>query len=428
MDHSTILAQKTKVLLIIPMQTWYTIVIAIGGFMSGLMQIVSRRHRKWWSGRRNQQIKFESDIKPIWIHCASLGEFEQGRPIIEKIHSDAPHIPIILTFFSPSGYEIRADYEFAAAVYYLPIDLPWTVQSFISKIEPRLAIFVKYEFWFNYLIHLQRRQIPTIFVSVLMKRDHFLFSKFLRSLTSVMTHLDQIFVQDAASKKYLTDHGFNNVSIAGDTRVDRVRKVSQQPKSFGWLDGYQAARRVIVYGSLWPSDLEHVGPYISENLAAGILHVIAPHHLDESWISEIERLTGPGRSLRLTRLDAVQQDLDVLIVDTMGDLAYIYRWAWLSYIGGGFEDGIHSILEPTAYLRPVTFGPKHHHFKEATQLLELGAAQRINNALEFRDAVAHFDVAKNYKVAVDGCEKFFAEHQGATSKIVHYLHQQKWLI
>ena len=408
------------------MQTIYTIAIWILGSISWVFQLFSERHRLWWKGRKRQQIEAHRGAQPVWVHCASLGEFEQGRPLIETIKKQWPEIPIVLSFFSPSGYEVRSNYDKVDAVYYLPIDLPGPVSKFIDKVRPRVAIFVKYEFWFNYLKYLRIKEVPTVFISVLIHSKHLMLRPLGHSLAEHVRNVNQIFVQNEASKAALERHDFENVTVVGDTRVDRVLQIRKNQKSFGWLDDLAERRKTIVYGSIWPSDLKHLHPFVNANLDGEHLHVVAPHRLDQSLISEL--LTwGKGRAGRLSELATLDRDLRVLVVDTIGDLAHIYKWAWLSYVGGGFDQGIHSILEPAAFFRPISFGPKHQHFQEARTLLEQEIAFEINDKRSLASVVDYFKDHGNYQLAADRCAEYFHAHQGATTKIVHYLHQQNWL-
>ena len=404
----------------------YSILTRCLGFLSKCAIPFLPKHRKWWYGRRHQKVHSIEGPRPIWIHCASLGEFEQGRPLIEELKKANPSIPLVLTFFSPSGYEIRSNYQLVDAVYYLPIDLPGKANEFVDCIQPRLAIFVKYEFWFNHLNTLIQRHIPFIFISVLMGPKHFLLRPIFGPLRKIVASANQIFTQNHDTMQLLLQNGFHSVTVAGDTRIDRVTQVTRESKSFKQLESMTKDKRVVIYGSMWPADLTIVAPYIKEHLDEAHLHIIAPHQIGEEMIVRIKD-SFDGSIGRLSTMDG-KNNLQLVIIDTMGDLAYLYRMAWLAYIGGGFGAGIHSILEPTAFHIPVIFGPRYSHFAEAQELIDIGGGKVIENKKEFRDAVEYFSDPRHYDGAQKGIQSFFHQNEGATSKILHYLRQQNWLV
>ena len=409
------------------MLTLYTLVLRILKLVSQLSQPFSTKHRKWWNGRRHQVITTVESKRPVWIHCASLGEFEQGRPIIERIRKLAPDLPIVLTFFSPSGYEVRKNYEGADAIYYLPIDLPKPVNKFIRTVQPRLAIFVKYEFWFNYLWALKQQEIPFLYVSVLLRPNHFILRPVINPLTNVLRQANQIFTQNESTRKLLVSREFGNTTLGGDTRVDRVAKIAQFPRKFDKLADHSSGKRVIVYGSVWPSDMKMFRSFLKNNLDDQHLHIIAPHKIDGGFVKDLMSELD-STLVRLTNFMAYDGKPNVVLVDTIGDLADLYQFASLAYVGGGFGSGIHSILEPAAHCKPIIFGPKYGHFAEAQIFIDSGAAKCIKNALDFENAAKFYGSIENYDTAKIALEAYLKDNQGATSIIVDYIEQQNWLI
>ncbi len=358
-----------------------------------LAALFDDKARRWVEGRRDNAARLARlpQGKPVvWVHCASLGEFEQGRPLIEAIRARHPHVAILLTFFSPSGFELRKDYEGAEVVVYLPPDLPAAAEAFVARVQPSLAIFVKYEFWRNHLEALNRRQIPTVLVSARFRKSQIFFKPWGGAFRQMLRCFSHLFVQDEASAELLRQIGFDHAIVAGDTRVDRVVHLARQaPPPLPRVDAFaRNARHILVCGSTWPADEKVLAPLINEHLPEGWKVIIAPHEVDEGHVQalmrQIERPAiryseAEGRDLADTR---------VLVIDNVGILSRLYRYGRIAYIGGGFGRAIHNTLEPMAFGLPVLFGPRYAGFAEAEYLVSSGGGRSIRSAEEL---IAAFD-------------------------------------
>lgn len=361
----------------------------------------------------------------IWIHAASLGEFEQGRPLIEMIKECEPSAKILLTFFSPSGYEVRKDYGQVDAVCYLPFDTPALSRRFLDAVNPSMAIFIKYEFWGNYLSELRRRNVPTYLVSAIFRPSQLFFRRWggmFRGMLKCFTH---IYVQDRRSADLLAGIGVENVSITGDTRLDRVSDVKNQPLKTPSLAGFgKDAPMTLVVGSSWQPDEDIYTPWLNANPA--VKAIIAPHEFDQARLDVLkERID--GRVLLLSQWSAHVAaggdladfaDVRAVIVDCFGQLSSLYRLGDVAYIGGGFGKSIHNINEAAVYGMPVVFGPRHEKFKEATDLLACGGGFSANDAAGMT-AVLDSLLAdpKARKAAGEAAGKYISSHIGATSYI-----------
>ncbi|NND34988.1 MAG: 3-deoxy-D-manno-octulosonic acid transferase [Saprospiraceae bacterium] len=406
----------------------YNIIIRIYGALIWLAQPFSSKAKNWISGRANIWQKITDyaveNKNIVWIHCSSLGEFEQGRPLIEALKNKSPKDDIILTFFSPSGYEIRKNYALADRIFYLPLDTRRNARRFIKQINPSLVIFVKYDFWFNYLSELNAQNIPFVFISAVFRKDHFLFKWWAKPFLKILQEAREIFVQDQISSDLLTKNNCTSI-VAGDTRVDRVIQLQKNLKKYEQLGKIRGGRRTIIFGSVWSEDMAIIKNWMQNKLAhSDDFVLIAPHDVSEKMINRIGA-TLNLKIIRFSQIKKVREEPQIIIVDTIGDLAHLYALADLAYIGGGFGKGIHSILEPAAARLPVIFGPNHEKFKEAQDLIDLHAAISVRTSFDFDQAIAHFSTAINRDLAREGLEKFLNKHRGATSKIVHYLAQSK---
>lgn len=371
--------------------------------------------------RTNQVLREHIDrsSKYIWFHAASLGEFEQGRPMIEEIRRTHPEYKILLTFFSPSGYEVRKNYEEADIICYLPFDSPYKVRKFLNLARPAIAIFIKYEFWYNYLSELHARKIPIYLVSAIFRREQLFFKWYGLWYRKMLFFFTHIFVQDEASRKLLARLNVKNVTVAGDTRFDRVLEVKNHVRQLPMLETFVKGRNklILVAGSTWPQDEALLLPYF--NAHPEILLIIAPHEIHRSHLIDIEsNLTRP--SIRFSELhEEGTSDMDCLIIDSFGLLSTIYRYGNLAYIGGGFGAGIHNTLEAAVYGLPVIFGPKYQKFREARDLINIGGAVSVSDKASF---LSHMDELVNNQekrhevVAV--VNKYMEENSGVTQKIL----------
>lgn len=368
----------------------FSFLIYIGIF---LISPFNHKARLWFKGRKGWKRRFipvfRKDQKIIWIHCSSLGEFEQGRPVIEELKSNIKGVKIILTFFSPSGYEVRKDYSFADMVCYLPADILGNARIFLNRLRPDLAIFVKYEFWYNYLRLLKKRDIPVFLISASFKPNQIFFKWYGKWYLRWLYFFKRILVQDEFSAKWLKKHQVNHVRMVGDTRFDRVAAVAEKPLSISTIESFSKDRLVIVAGSTWENDEKLLIPYILE-FGSEYRWIIVPHEISKYHIDQlIYKLNGQVALFSSFNVNA-PAEYNVLIVDKIGFLTSVYQYAHIAYVGGGFGKGIHNILEPAVYGIPVIFGPRYHQFNEATDLIKAGGGFGIRNYSELKEFLDRF--------------------------------------
>lgn len=356
------------------------------------VKIASLRHekaRKIIDGQAVTMQRLKKELSPeggyIWIHAASLGEFEQGRPLIEMIRRNHPDAKILLTFFSPSGYEVRHNFPLVDAVVYLPFDTKKNVRQFLDTVKPRMAIFVKYEFWGNYLNELKLRGIPTYIISAIFSKSQPFFKPWRGEFRKMLTYFTHIYVQDEGSRELLAGIGIKNVTVAGDTRFDRVTDIMEScveiPQAAALT---RDASLTIVAGSTWPPDESYLLPCF--NAHPGMKLIIAPHEVNEERIAAIEsQLNRPSCRLSTATPEEAAK-CDCIIVDCYGKLSSAYRYGNIAYIGGGFGVGIHNLNEAAVYDIPVIFGPHYHKFKEARDLIKCKGGFSFSNKEEF-DAI-----------------------------------------
>lgn len=322
----------------------------------------------------------------IWIHASSLGEFEQGRPLIEMIKRNQPDAHILLTFFSPSGYEVRKNFSMVDAVVYLPFDLAGNVKRFLDMVKPSMAIFVKYEFWGNYLQALKRRGVPTYIISAIFRPKQIFFRPWGGMFRKMLKCFDTLFVQNEQSRELLAGIGIDNVVVAGDTRFDRVADVRAAAKEFPLVERFvENAKFTLVMGSSWPPDEDIVIPYFNTHHEMKL--IIAPHEFDRHRLHVLmSKISRPARFYSEATPQNIEQ-AECLIIDSFGLLSSLYRYGQTAYVGGGFGVSIHNINEAAVYGIPIIFGPKHHKFQEATDLIACDGAMSIHNADEFSAAM-----------------------------------------
>lgn len=397
----------------------YNICIALYARLVALVAPWSVKAKQFTEGRKNiferMAQAIAKDDRVVWMHVASLGEFEQGRPILEEIRQAHPEKKILLTFFSPSGYEIRKNYAGADYIFYLPVDTPSNVKRFLDIAHPELAIFVKYEFWINYLTELKRRGVRSYLVSAIFRRDSVFFRSYGSMWREALDAFDQMFVQSEESRELLNGIGFDNVIVAGDTRFDRVAAIAKAAKPVEIVSAFKGESRLFVAGSTWGPDEDILLPLINDN--PEVRFVVAPHEMDEARINKI-LTTVRGGAKRYTQCDA-QTDFSatqVLVLDTIGILSSVYGYASWSYIGGGFGVGIHNTLEAATFGLPIAFGPKYEKFKEARDMVALGAATKVESAEELAAWFAPLRDDAEYLAKVSATAKdYTAKNQGATA-------------
>jgi 3-deoxy-D-manno-octulosonic-acid transferase len=377
--------------------------------------------KKWIGGRKGWYAKLRSQLGPgdrvIWFHCASLGEFEQGRPLMEETRKRFPAHKIMLTFFSPSGYEKRKSYEHADLVIYLPLDTARNARLITGALRLEMVIFIKYEFWYHILNKLSKQETPLFLASGIFRPGQLFFrwyGKWYRKFLECFTH---IYVQHEASRSLLTSIGIDRVSVAGDTRFDRVQKVAGTPYHHPALERLADGRTTIVAGSTWERD-EQILSEVFRELSVESCWIIAPHELSEAHLKRIQQRF-PG-SIRFSDLDReTPTETRVIIIDTIGLLSFLYRFGTLAYVGGGFGKGIHNILEAAAYGIPVIFGPVHEKFREAVELVEKGGAFTVLDRDELLSTIhQQLNHSNLLKASSETALNYVQERVGATSRVM----------
>lgn len=407
----------------------YDLIIRV---LQAIVWIASRfntKARLFVNGRRRlfHQLKasFASNNNPvIWVHCASLGEFEQGRPVIESLKENFPHYKILLTFFSPSGYEIKKNYTSADWITYLPWDTKANALQFVEITKPRLALFIKYEFWHNYSLYLQKKNIPLLSVSCLFRDDQIYFKSYGSFFRKTLKNFSHFFVQNPASQKLLKSIGIDNITITGDTRFDRVQQIIQQGEQIPIAAKFKSDQKTMIIGSCWPEDLHVLTPFINEGKMKFIL---APHEPSESFLAEIENSL-QVRVVRFSKANGSLEQAQVLLIDNIGMLSRLYRYGEFAYIGGAFGKGLHNILEAACYGVPIFFGNKNFEkFKEANDLIMRGGAFEVSSYTDLKTKYELLNSRpESFLLACEVTSLYVKENLGATGKIVNYC--KKYLV
>jgi 3-deoxy-D-manno-octulosonic-acid transferase len=422
---------------------FYNLFLWLYRFGINIASLWNAKAKKWGQGRKSTMYDVQSKMEKIryslltthyspiiWMHCASVGEFEQGRPIIEKLKAENENLKIVLTFFSPSGYETCKNYKGVDAVFYLPMDSKKNAQQFLDAIKPTLVLWVKYEYWFYYLQELKRRNIPAILVSGIF-RDNQPFFKWYGTLWKQMLHcFTFLFVQNEESKKLLSNiHIKENVVVSGDTRFDRVCAIADNFIALPLVEKFCGDSNVFVAGSTWEEDEEELIHYVKTH--PQIKFIIAPHEVDESTIKDVQK-EFPSSILysQLSTTNHQPPTTNCLIIDNIGMLSRLYYYADVTYVGGGFgSDGVHNVLEAAVYGKPVLFGPVYQKYIEAVDLIECGAAICINDALQLEKCLNNlFLNANEVEKMGERAKKYVQENKGATEKIVNDVYENRLLI
>jgi len=399
----------------------YNIAIQLYSLIIRIFSLFNTKASLFINGRKNIFLNIEKKIKTgsphIWFHFASLGEFEQGRPVLEKIKEQYPNKKIVITFFSPSGYEVRKNYVLADGVFYLPLDTASNAKRLIAILNPELAIFTKYEYWYYYFKELNKNNIPLLIISGIFRPNQIFFKSYGSFHRKILSYVSHFFVQNEESIELLKGINIQNATLSGDTRFDRVAENAVTQKKLSVIDKFCANTPVFIAGSTWPED---------EQLIASLCRkypdwkfIIAPHEIGINHIHEIEKLFPDGiRYSTFATTDEPSPNQQVLIIDNIGMLSNLYSYGKIAYIGGGFGAGIHNTLEAAAFGMPVIFGPKYDKFQEAKDLIKLGAAKSISNLNELEMAFSTLTetaekgfLAKNYVIS----------KTGSTDQIVKYL-------
>lgn len=381
--------------------------------------------KQWLVGRKGllNDIKNTINIndKIIWIHCSSVGEFEQGRPVIERLKTEYENLKILVTFFSPSGYAQRNKITDANYIFYLPLDTKKNANEFIRIINPQLVIFVKYEFWFHFLNETSKKNIPALLISGIFRKNQLFFKWYGFPFLSLLKSFSKIFLQDNNSLILLEKYNLSNTVISSDTRFDRVLKVKNNAKTFIDIEKFCGDNKIIIAGSTWPEDEKILIQTIQYLKNSDLKWIIAPHEISEKHISALLNSLGE-KAIRYSQLSNSKINKQFLVIDNIGMLNSIYRYATIAYIGGGFGKGIHNILESTVFGVPVLFGPNYEKFREAIDLIDQQICFSINNSNQLSIYINHLlNDNKLYDNCSTGCSAYVENNSGATEQIMKYI-------
>ena len=400
----------------------YNIVIYFVLFGIAIASLFNEKVRKMWRGEREAfkilKQKVDPDARYVWFHAASLGEFEQGRPLMERIRKEHPQYKILLTFYSPSGYEVRKNYEGADIICYMPVDTRLNAIRFLRLVRPVMAFFIKYEFWSNFLHILKHRGVPTYSVSSIFRPDQVFFKWYGKSYANVLRCFTRFFVQNEESKRLLESIGIKDVDVVGDTRFDRVLQIKEAAKQLPICEAFRGSYKVFVAGSSWPPDEEIFIRFFNEHKDWRLL--IAPHVIAEEHLKLILSLIKDKKVVRYTQTTSEEAaEADVLIIDCFGLLSSMYNYGDVAYVGGGFGVGIHNTLEAAVWNMPVIFGPNNKKFQEAQGLLKSGGGFEIHNFEEFEGLMSSMMNDEAFlKSSGEKAGAFVASLSGATDKVL----------
>lgn len=405
----------------------YNQIVFIAGFLLKIVALFSPKMALFVKGRKDVfktlEAKIQANDKSIWFHAASLGEYEQGLPVIEKIKEKYPSHKIIVTFFSPSGYEVRKNNTVANCTVYLPLDTQKNAKQFIELTNPELVFFIKYEYWPNYLNELKKRNIKTYLISGILRENQAFFKWYGGFYRKSLDAFDFFFVQNESSKQLLQSLSHQNVLVSGDTRFDRVSTILEKNNTLDFIAEFKDNKITVVVGSSWPKDEEIIAQYINEYSNENVKFIIAPHNIKAEQIAKLKALITKPTALFSEKENQSLSDQHVFIIDTIGILTKIYSYADIAYVGGGFGNpGIHNILEPATFGIPIVIGPNYSHFAEATALVKLeGCVSIANNKdlLETFDDLIYKPDIRFQKGAI--CRQFVQQNKGATAIILNHL-------
>jgi len=406
------------------MRSIYTFSLRLYYLVLWIASSFNTRAWQWIKGRRGwkkdlqKKVSGFGDSETVWFHCASLGEFEQGRPLIEELRYRHPQYKIIVSFFSPSGYNIRRNYPLADAVVYLPLDTPANAKFWLATVKPRMAFFIKYEYWFNFLLELKSRNIPVVFASAVFRNEQLFFQWYGSWFRSQLENIHWFFVQNESSGEKIQSLGFENVTISGDTRFDRVTATAANVENFPLVRKFCGDHNIVIGGSTWPEDEALLLPLIQAG-SDKIKFIMATHDVSPSRIRSLENLLEMP-SIHYSALTEENAEAErILVIDSIGILSRLYQYAHIAFIGGAFGSGLHNILEAVVFGVPVFFGPKHDKFWEAEALVRKGGAFEVKHADEFIEIVINlFSDAEEYDKTSEICLDFIVENCGATKIIL----------
>lgn len=410
----------------------YNIGVSIAGFLLKIIAIFNKKVKLFVEGRKDifskLQFNFSQSDTVIWFHCASLGEFEQARPVIEKIktsNSKFQKYKILVTFFSPSGYEVRKDYAYADVVTYLPLDTKANARKFIKLVNPKVAIFVKYEFWPNLLKELKSKHIKTILVSGIFRKGQAFFKGYGSWMRKSLEAFDHFFVQNETSKELLETVSFHNTTVSGDTRFDRVYDILNQENTIQEVAKFIDRKHTLVAGSTWPEGEKLLIDYINNKAISNEKFILAPHNINPKEIQKL-KTSFNKKTVLFSEIDQKEiTKAQVLIIDSIGILTKIYGYADVAYVGGGFKTGLHNILEPATYGVPIIIGPKYLKFNEAIELVAQGGCIVVNSQQEFNESLKELYQNRQVLSLKGNISKNYVKNNiGATDHILNYLFKE----
>jgi 3-deoxy-D-manno-octulosonic-acid transferase len=411
----------------------YDIGIYLFRAVLGIVAVFSEKIKLFLTGRKDTFKRLENAIhkedRTLWFHCASLGEFEQGRPVIEALSKRNPDYKIVLSFFSPSGFEIQKDYPLADVVVYLPLDTKSNAKKFLKAIHPSLAVFVKYEFWPNLLNEIKKAEVPAYLISGIFRNDQVFFKPYGGWMRAALEAFSHFFVQNNESVLLLEDIGIRRTTRSGDTRFDRVHSLIEQDNTLDFLEDFTRDKTVVVAGSTWPKDEELLIDFINDSSldtdnSSGVVFIIAPHHMDRERIQKIKERV--HKKCMLYSEGIPDKQVQVFILDTIGLLTKVYSYASVSYVGGGFDrEGVHNVLEPAVFGAPIVIGPVFEKYQEAVDLVELKGCLVTKNSKEFKSTLSSLLTEKTLRDKTgEICREFIEANKGATEIIVEYIDQR----
>ncbi|WP_271406300.1 3-deoxy-D-manno-octulosonic acid transferase [Tenacibaculum soleae] len=408
------------------MNLLYNLLLLKANILLPIIALFNKKINLFYNGRKdtfNKLSTIKKTDKVIWFHAASLGEFEQGRPIIEKLKQQYKQHKIVVTFFSPSGYEVRKKYSLADVICYLPLDTKSNVKKFINQTHPEVAIIIKYEFWPNLLSELRKQQIKTILISGIFRKKQSFFKWYGNFMRNKLRAFDYFFVQNKNSKQLLLSININNATIAGDTRFDRVHDILQQNNELDFIAAFKNNTYTVVAGSTWREDESFLVNYINNHASTNEKFIIAPHNINPKQIQELQQSINKKTILYSDKEGADLSKYQVFIIDTIGLLTKIYSYADAAYVGGGLKTGLHNILEPATFGVPIVIGGnKYKKFKEATDLLALGGVTIVTKNEEFSSIFTALKNNCDLRAEQGNInQKYITDNLGATKKIMDYL-------
>ena len=408
---------------------FYRIGIFTYSLLLRVVALFNPKAKKWVAGRKNIFENIENALSGnqapvIWFHAASLGEFEQGRPVIEEIKKLYPEKKIFLTFFSPSGYEVRKNYKQADYIFYLPVDTPQNARRFLKIVQPETVFFIKYEFWYFYLKETQKAGIPLILFSAVFRENQFFFQSYGAEFRKLLQGFSHIFVQNQSSLDLLKANGINQSSVAFDTRFDRVYATVQEAREIPLAEEFKDNQKLVVVGSSWGRDLDVLLPFINQ-FEQPLKVIIAPHEIKESTLQRIEKELNTS-TIRFSEAQVGRvKDKQVLIIDNIGMLSALYKYGEFAYVGGAFGEGLHNILEPATFGMPIFFGNEYEGFPEAFDLIQRKGAHSIQNTDELSSIFLElYQNEAKRKLQGDNAKQYILEHCGGTQSIIKFLQEK----